>query len=104
MAPESEVYSAGSNPTSVKREAIAVLGEVGIDASAHYSKGIADVPADRIDVVITLCAEEYCPAPLVRARRLHWPIPDPSDLNGFRRARDDIQQRLEKFFEEEGLA
>ena len=48
------VGSAGSRPTSVRPEAIAVLGEIGIDISGHRSKAVSEIPADGIDTVITL--------------------------------------------------
>ena len=47
--------------------------------------------------MITLCAEEVCPVLPSRARRLHWPIPDPAavgTLDAFRAARDAIAARL----------
>jgi arsenate reductase len=59
-----------------------------------------------VDLVITLCAEEVCPAFLGGAERLHWPIPDPATdepledaelLERFRTARDEIKRRLEAF-------
>ena len=62
------VWSAGSRPTAVRPEAIAVLREIGIDISGHRSKAVADIPADEVDTVITLCAEEECPR-LPRDRR-----------------------------------
>ena len=56
-----------------------------------------------VDLVVTLCAEEVCPAFLGTARRLHWPLPDPAGaagsdggkLGGFRTVRDEIARRLE---------
>jgi arsenate reductase len=85
--------------------AIKALGEVGIDASAHTSKPVADIDPAMVDLVITLCAEEVCPVFLGKAERLHWPIPDPAgddpalspeDLRSrFRATRDEIRGRLE---------
>ena len=92
--------------------AIAALAEVGIDASAHSSKSVADIDPATVDLVITLCAEEVCPAFLGRAERLHWPIPDPAsddpeltpeDLRvRFRAARDEIARRLEALGRDRG--
>ena len=100
------VWSAGSGPTRVRPEAIAVLAEIGIDISTHRSKAVSDIPAADVDTVITLCGEEECPVFLGRARRLHWGLPDPaatagSDadrLDAFRRTRDDLRRRLEAVF------
>ena len=105
MFPAFRVQSAGSRPSRVNPHAIEALAEVGIDASAHTSKSVADIDPATVDLVITLCAEEVCPAFLGKAERLHWPIPDPAsedpalgpgDLRArFRAARDEIARRLE---------
>jgi len=100
------VWSAGSRPTCVRPEAITVLREIGIDISAQRSKAVADIPADEIDTVITLCAEEECPIFLGRARRLHWGLPDPAAAGGaeadrltaFRQVRDVLRRRLAALF------
>ena len=106
------IQSAGSRPSRVNPHAIAALAEVGIDASAHSSKSVADIDPATVDMVITLCAEEVCPAFLGRAERLHWPIPDPAsedpaltaeDLRGrFQAARDEIARRLEALGHDRG--
>jgi len=107
MAPAgTTVWSAGSRPTSVRPEAIAVLRELGLDISSHRSKAVAEIPASEVDTVITLCGEEECPLFLGKATRLHWGLPDPAAvtgseeerLNAFRQTRDEIRRRLEAFF------
>jgi len=111
LAPEGvTVQSAGSHPTSVLPEAIVVLSELGIDASAQRSKGVDEIDPDSVDTVITLCAEEVCPVFLGAARRLDWGLPDPAAARGdeeerlaaFREIRDEIARRLEIFFQGEG--
>jgi len=105
------VWSAGSQPTRVRPEAIAVLAEIGIDISRHRSKAVADIPAEQVDTVITLCGEEECPVFLGRARRLHWGLPDPAAVTGtlegrldaFRRTRDELTRRLRLVFQEAPL-
>ena len=100
------VWSAGSQPTRVRAEAIATLAEIGIDISHHRSKSVSEVPAAEIDTVITLCGEEECPVFLGKARRLHWGLPDPAAVGGsesdrlvaFRRTRDELRRRLEAVF------
>lgn len=89
--------SAGSQPTRVNPLAIEALREVGIDASAHASKRVDDVDPGGVELVITLCADEVCPAYLAPVRRLHWPIPDPAggDIDTFRTARAQIAARLD---------
>lgn len=97
------VQSAGSRPSVVNPYAIEVMREVGIDLTSHRSKSVDDIAADSVDTVITLCAEEVCPVFLGKARRLHWPIPDPASpepldretmLARFRAARDELERRF----------
>ena len=105
-APGVTVWSAGSQPTRVRPEAIAALAEIGIDISAHRSKAVSEIPADQVDTVITLCGEEECPVFLGKARRLHWGLPDPAGVGGskadredaFRRTRDELRRRLAAVF------
>lgn len=102
---EVDVQSAGSRPTRLNPCAIEVLDELGIDMRAQRSKPVDSIDPDGVDTVITLCAEEVCPVFLGRARRLHWPIPDPATddptiahdelLSRFRLARDAIEQKLQ---------
>jgi thioredoxin type arsenate reductase len=97
------VQSAGSRPTSVRPEAIAVLAEIGIDASGQRSKIVDEIEPSSVDTVITLCAKEECPLFLGEATRLHWGLPDPAAVEGdeearleaFRETRDEIRRRIE---------
>jgi len=107
MAPSGvRVWSAGSRPTSVRPEAIAVLREIGVDISHHRSKAVEEIPAAEVDTVITLCGEEECPLFLGKVRRLHWGLPDPAAvitseserLAAFRSTRDELRRRLEALF------
>ena len=106
------VESAGSLPSRVNPLAIRALAEIGIDASAQRSKAVDEIDREAIDTVITLCAEEVCPVWLGRARRLHWPLPDPAghaegeaaSLERFRAVRDELRRRLGAFFAAEGIA
>jgi len=101
------VWSAGSQPTRVRPEAVAALAEIGIDITAHRSKSVSEIPAAEVDTVITLCGEEECPVFLGGARRLHWGMPDPAAAGGseaeradaFRRTRDELRRRLGMMFD-----
>ena len=108
LAPEGvRVSSAGSEPSSVRPQAVEALAEIGIDASGHRSKSFDEFDADDVDCVITLCAEENCPVWLGDSWRVHWPLPDPAAATGsdeevldsFRLVRDEILRRLEVVFE-----
>ena len=97
------IASAGSSPATVNPLAIAALDEVGVDISGHWSKSVETIDRESVDLVVTLCAEEVCPAFLGTAPRLHWPLPDPAGaagpdadrLDGFRSVRDELARRLE---------
>jgi arsenate reductase (thioredoxin) len=105
------VQSAGSEPSVVNPYAIEVMREIGVDLTNHRSKSVHTVSPELVGTVITLCAEEVCPVFLGKARRLHWPIPDPASkdpsiprdemLARFRTARDSIREMLERFAREE---
>src|SRR5690554_2307938 len=107
------VMSAGSEPSKVNPYAVEVMGELGVDLAAHHSKSVQTIAPATVGTVITLCAEEVCPVFLAKARRLHWPIPDPASkdpsipreemLTRFRTARDTIRGMLERFAAEERL-
>ena len=98
------VQSAGSSPSRVSPLAVRALAEVGVDISSHTSKSADTIDPGSVDLVITLCAEEVCPAFLSSAPRLHWPLPDPArpgeDLGDeerlarFRAVRDQLRGRL----------
>ena len=105
VPPGIRVWSAGSNPTRVRSEAIAVMREIGIDISGYRSKAVTEVPVAEIDTVITLCAEEVCPLFFGSAERIHWPLPDPAAAEGpeetrlaaFRKTRDELRRRIGAF-------
>lgn len=99
------VMSAGSEPSVVNPYAIEVMRELGVDLGTHHSKSVQTIDPREVGMVITLCAEEVCPAFLGEAHRLHWPIPDPASkdpnlshhemLQRFRKARDSLRELLE---------
>jgi arsenate reductase len=99
-----EVQSAGSKPCFVHPCAIDALAELGIDIRRQRSKSVQEIDPASIDTVITLCAEEVCPAFLGRAVHLHWPLPDPAGpatpdtlMEGFRAVREELRERLAAF-------
>ena len=102
FGPAVSVESAGSRPSEVNPLAVAVLAEIGIDITGQRSTDVAAVDPARVGTVVTLCAEEVCPALLGDARRLHWPLADPAAVTGteeerrqrFREVRDEIARRL----------
>ena len=98
------VQSAGNHSGIVHRHAISVMAEIGVDLTSHRAKSAQRIDAASVHTVITLCAEAVCPTFLSKARRLHWPIANPTDepmlpreemLARFRNVRDYIRQKLE---------
>jgi len=85
------------------------MKEIGLDITKHYSKSPDNLPPRffiNLDYVITLCAEEVCPVLVSKAKRLHWPVPDPAGhdelshnekLQLFRSTRDEIKKKLIEF-------
>ena len=99
-----DIHSAGTEKTFVKEDAIKVMGEVGIDLSAHSSKTLYDLPDPwNFDYVLTVCdsANEVCPIYPTNTKRLHLAFPDPSgqSLYVWRSVRDDIGEMAECFIE-----
>ncbi len=105
-----DVASAGLEPSTVHELAIEAMAEVGIDITQQSSKPITKDLLDAADLIITLCgdAKERCPLTPSKPRR-HWPLPDPARVRGdresqlavFRQIRDDIQERVRKFLDED---
>lgn len=105
-----EIYSAGLMAAGVHKKAIAVMKEVGIDISNQKSEVIDEDLLRQMDIIITLCgyAEELCPWTPPLIKRIHWPIKDPVGtigteeeiMNEFRRARDEIKERVQMLVKE----
>lgn len=99
-----EIFSAGSAPATVNPHAVEAMKGLGIDITSHHSKSVDDIPKERIGTVITLCAEEVCPAYLGDAVRVHWPHEDPAAADeaeiaeSFRRVRDQIKAKVDAYF------
>jgi arsenate reductase len=101
---EFEVVSAGTEATSVRPEAAAVMLEVGIDISGQHSKVLGPFVGQPFDDVITVCdqANDACPVFPGAVRRRHWSIEDPAKVGGaaeerlaaFRQARDELRERI----------
>ena len=102
-----EVESAGTKPSSVRPEAIAVMKELGIDISHHRSKGVSELEGQPFDYVLTVCdnAKESCPVFPGASRVFHSSFEDPAAVQGseahrleaFRRIRDQIRSYLKAF-------
>lgn len=103
-----DVFSAGSKPTgNVHPLAIEVMKEVGLDISEHRSKHLDIFLEVGINTVITVCgkADQACPTFPGKVNRFHWGFEDPpyakrpgeSEINAFRRIRDEIRKVFEAY-------
>jgi arsenate reductase len=102
-----EVFSAGTRPSHVRPEAIAVMRELGIDISSQRSKAVDEFADQSFDYVLTVCdnAKETCPIFPGKAIRMHQSFDDPAELQGsdqerlalFRRVRDELNAYLSRF-------
>jgi arsenate reductase len=99
------VESAGTRPSQVRPEAIAVMQEAGIDISSHRSKHVDEFVGRAFDYVLTVCdnAREACPIFPSATVRIHRSFDDPAAVEGteaermeaFRRVRDEIREYLQ---------
>ena len=102
-----QAFSAGTEPTRPRPEAIEVLAELGIDHSRARSKSLDEFAGRTFDFVITLCgwANETCPLFFGGVQREHIGFDDPARAEGtkeevlaaFRRVRDEIREHVESF-------
>ena len=102
-----EAFSAGTEATSVRPEAIAVMDEIGIDIRGQASKTLEPFLGESFSWLITVCdqAKEACPTIPGVAKQAHWSIDDPSAVAGddearlaaFRMARDVLRDRIHMF-------
>jgi arsenate reductase len=102
-----EVYSAGTEPGTVRPMTLRVLEEAGLETSGLRAKAVSEFFGQAFDYVITVCdqAREACPVFPGAGDSLHWGYDDPSEATGtdeerlavFRRVFLEISLRLEQF-------
>ncbi len=102
-----EVFSAGTNPSQVRPEAIAVMDELGVDISGQRSKSVDEFAGHQFDYVLTVCdnAKERCPFFPGKTIMIHRNFEDPAALQGseeerrtlFRHVRNEIREYLKSF-------
>jgi arsenate reductase len=99
-----DVFSAGTKPSHVREEAVAVMRELGIDISSYRSKSVDEFAGQSFDYVLTVCdnAKESCPIFPGNTATIHHAFEDPAAFQGsdqdrlalFRRVRDQIREYL----------
>jgi arsenate reductase (thioredoxin) len=90
------VRSAGSEPADqINPDVVAAMSEVGIDIAKEFPKPLTDEVVQAADAVITMGCGDACP--IYPGKRYEdWVVDDPAeaDLEGVRRIRDDIAERV----------
>ena len=96
------VRSAGSAPAGeIHSNAIAAMSEIGVDISKEFPKPMTDEVVQAADAVITMGCGDACP--IYPGKRYEdWQVDDPAetDLDGVRRIRDDIAERVRQLLAE----
>jgi arsenate reductase (thioredoxin) len=104
-----DINSAGTKPSIVRKEAIKVLAEIGIDISNNRSKSVSEFANVEFDYVLTVCdnAKETCPYFPAKTKVIHHSFDDPpaigevdeeTTLKIFRRVRNEIKTYFENEF------
>jgi arsenate reductase len=103
-----EVFSAGTRQSKVSLRAIAVMQEIGIDISRHWSKTLESLPQITFDLAITLCDNAHAVCPVVRCAKktIHHGFADPHLMHGtdeeilgvYRQIRDEMAVWIDETF------
>lgn len=105
--PRTRVFSAGVKPGTIPLHVVQAMQELGISMTGHKSKGLADVPIQDIDLVVSFGeADKQCGDLPRRAKIERWPIRrDPQSesdaaaaLAVTRDRRDEIDKRVFALF------
>jgi protein-tyrosine-phosphatase len=98
------VRSAGSDPADrINPDVVAAMSEVGVNIGKEFPKPMTDEVVQAADAVITMGCGDACP--IYPGKRYEdWEVADPAetDLDGVRRIRDDIDQRVRRLLAEIG--
>lgn len=95
-------WSAGVYPLGwIEANTRAVMEESGFNLDGQTSKGLTDVPLDRMDVVVKMGSEVFCDLPTFKGDVVLWKIPDPfgGDLDRHRLTRDMIELGVKDLLE-----
>jgi arsenate reductase len=108
-----QISSAGTQPSPLHPLAVEAMREIGLDLRDHRSKSVDEFRESGVDVLITVCdrVTEGLPRYLLPAKRTHWSLPDPADVEGpeevrleaFRSARDAIKHKLVGYLERDSM-
>ena len=88
-----EVFSAGTEVSTVHPLAIAAMAGLGIDISGQRSKHLDEFRGQSFDAIITVCdrVREECPVFPGDPEQIHWSFADPAAVTG------DLETRQQAF-------
>jgi arsenate reductase len=96
------VRSAGSDPADqINPYVVLAMKELGIDVDKAFPKPMTDEVVQAADAVVTMGCGDACP--IYPGKRYEdWEVDDPAeaDLDGVRRIRDDIAERVRRLLGE----
>ena len=87
-----DVYSAGTDPSSIHPDAIAVMSTYDLDITGQQAKSMEQFTGQQFDYVITVCdrVREVCPLFPNDPASIHWSFADPAII-------EDAVERREAF-------
>ena len=105
--PKTRIFSAGVKTSTIPTHVIQAMKELGINMTGQRSKGLADVPMQDIDLVVSFGdAHKKCSNLPGRAKIENWPAPEEfssekgstPELSAIRDERDEIDKRVFALF------
>jgi len=105
--PKTRIFSAGVKPSTIPTHVIQAMNELGINMAGQRSKGLADVPMQDIDLVVSFGdAHKKCSSLPGRVKIESWPAPEKfssekgstPELSAIRDERDEIDKRVFALF------
>ena len=105
--PRTRIFSAGVKPSSIPPRVVQAMQELGISMSGQTSKGLAEVPIQDIDLVVSFGdAHKKCVNLPGRVKVENWPVRaanstervDSAPISELREERDEIDKRVFALF------
>jgi protein-tyrosine-phosphatase len=105
--PKTRIFSAGVKPSTIPTRVIQAMRELGINMAGQRSKGLAEIPMQDIDLVVSFGdAHKKCTNLPGRAKIENWPAPEEfgsekgstPELSVIRDKRDEIDKRVFALF------
>jgi arsenate reductase (thioredoxin) len=105
--PRTRIFSAGVKPSRIPSHVINAMNELGISMAGQTSKGLADVPIQEIDLVVSFGdAHKQCANLPDRAKIENWRLPvrqksggdSAPEMAATREDRDEIDKRVFALF------